>query len=77
VFTNTPQSVSIAVGAALLAVVGYQVLLAVVAVVSCGAGLWLITRPEQRRPAVEVSGADLHAEWTATELLAVTPTAGG
>jgi MFS family permease len=51
VLTSTPQALSIAAGAALLAVVGYQVLLAVVAVVSCGAGLWLITRPEHRRRA--------------------------
>ncbi len=44
VLISTPQSLSIAAGAALLAVVGYQALLTVVAVVSCGAGLWLITR---------------------------------
>jgi MFS family permease len=50
VLTSAPQSLSIAVGAALLAVVGYQVMLAVVAIVSCGAGIWLITRPEQRHP---------------------------
>jgi MFS family permease len=49
VLTSTPQSLSIAAGAALLAVVGYQVLMAVVAVISVGAGLWLLTRPEQRR----------------------------
>jgi Na+/melibiose symporter-like transporter len=52
---STPQSLSIAAGAALLAVVGYQVLLAVVAVVSFGAGLWLITRSGQRLPAAGVS----------------------
>jgi predicted MFS family arabinose efflux permease len=51
VLVSTPQSLSIAVGAALLAVLGYQVLMAVVAVVSLGAGLWLVTRPEQRRQA--------------------------
>lgn len=56
VLTSTPQSLSIAVGAVLLAVVGYQVLLLVVAAVSCGAGIWLITRPEQRRPSAQ--GAD-------------------
>jgi MFS family permease len=49
VLTSTPQSLSIAVGAALLALLGYQVLMAVVVVVSLGAGLWLVTRPEQRR----------------------------
>jgi MFS family permease len=49
VLTSTPQSLSIAVGAALLAVLGYQVLMLVVVVISFGAGLWLVTRPEQRR----------------------------
>jgi predicted MFS family arabinose efflux permease len=51
VLTSTPQSLSIAVGAALLAVLGYQVLMGVVAVVMFGAGVWLVTRPEQRRRA--------------------------
>jgi predicted MFS family arabinose efflux permease len=51
VATSTPQSLSIAVGAALLAVLGYQVLMGVVAVVMFGAGVWLVTRPEQRRSA--------------------------
>jgi Na+/melibiose symporter-like transporter len=51
VLTSTPQSLSIAAGAALLAVLGYQVLMAVVVVISFGAGLWLVTRPEQRRRA--------------------------
>jgi MFS family permease len=73
VLTNTPQALSIAVGAALLAVVGYQLLLAVVAVVSCGAGLWLITRPEQRRAAPEIPDPDLATELIAAELLTVTP----
>jgi MFS family permease len=49
ILTSVPQSLSIAVGAALLAVVGYQALLLVVAVVTLGAGLWLATRREQRR----------------------------
>jgi MFS family permease len=53
VFTSVPQSLSIAVGATMLAVVGYQPLLAVVAAVSLGAGGWLITRPEQRRAPLE------------------------
>jgi MFS family permease len=55
VLTNTPQSLSIAAGAALLAIVGYQVLLAVVAIVSCGSGAWLITRPEHRRTSLDVT----------------------
>jgi MFS family permease len=53
VLTNTPQSLSIAAGAALLAIVGYQILLAAVAVVSLGCGLWLITRPEHRRTSLD------------------------
>ncbi len=48
VLTGTPQSLSIAVGAGLLAVVGYQPLLGAVAVVSAAAAVWLVTRPEQR-----------------------------
>jgi MFS family permease len=51
VVTNTPQSASIALGAALLAIVGYQAMLAVVAVVSCASGIWLLTRREQQTPA--------------------------
>jgi MFS family permease len=70
VLTSTPQSLSIAVGAAMLAVVGYQVLLAVVAIVSCGAGLWLITRPEQRAtwttPSLDVDLAQISLDQTAT-----------
>jgi Na+/melibiose symporter-like transporter len=49
VLTSTPQSLSIAAGAALLTILGYQVLMIAVAVVTLGAGLWLVSRPEQRR----------------------------
>jgi hypothetical protein len=45
---DTPQSLSIAVGAGLIAVTGFQVLLAIVAAVMIVSGLWLYTRPEQR-----------------------------
>lgn len=48
VLTSTPQSVSIAVGATLLAIVGFRPLLVVVLVVMVGAGCWLASRPEQR-----------------------------
>lgn len=48
VLIGTPQSVSIAVGAGLVAVTGFQALLAVVGVVTLLSGLWLYTRPEQR-----------------------------
>jgi MFS family permease len=52
VLTGTPQSLSIAVGAALIAVVGYQILLGVAAAVMLGAGVWLLSRAEQPMPAL-------------------------
>jgi MFS family permease len=58
VLTGTPQSVSIAVGAALLTVVGYQVLLGVVATVTLAAGVWLASRPEHRRGRLVSFGLD-------------------
>jgi MFS family permease len=48
VFVNTPQTVSIALGATLVAMVDYRLLLAVEAAVVAGAGAWLLTRPDQR-----------------------------
>ncbi len=48
VLFSTPQSISIAVGAGLLAVVGFRPLLTAVAVVFAAAGLWLATRREQQ-----------------------------
>jgi MFS family permease len=45
---NTPQTVSIALGAVLVAFVDYRLLLLVEAAVVAGAGAWLLTRPEQR-----------------------------
>jgi MFS family permease len=48
VLVGTPQSLSIAVGAGLIAVVGFQPLLAMVAAVTLVSGAWLYTRPEQR-----------------------------
>jgi MFS family permease len=45
VLTGTPQSASIALGAALMAVVGYQPLLMVAGIVTLAAGAWLISRP--------------------------------
>jgi hypothetical protein len=48
VLFSTPQSISIAVGAGLLAVVGFRPLLVAVFVVMVAAGLWLGTRREQR-----------------------------
>jgi predicted MFS family arabinose efflux permease len=47
---TTPQTVSIAVGAALIGVTGYRPLLAALAAVVTLAAAYLLTRPEQRRP---------------------------
>jgi MFS family permease len=45
---NTPQTISIALGAVLVAFVDYRLLLLVEAATVAAAGLWLLTRPEQR-----------------------------
>ncbi len=50
VLITTPQTLSIALGAALITIVGYQVLLAVMAVTFTATAVFVITRPEQRRP---------------------------
>jgi MFS family permease len=47
VFVGTPQTLSIALGAAAVAVVDYRVLLLVEAAVVAAAGAWLLTRREQ------------------------------
>jgi hypothetical protein len=47
VLVGTPQTLSIAVGAAAVAVVDYRVLLLVEAVVVAAAGAWLLTRRQQ------------------------------
>ncbi len=51
VLVNTPQTVSIALGAVLVAFVDYHVLLVLEAAVVAAAGAWLLTRREQRVPA--------------------------
>jgi MFS family permease len=48
VLCNTPQTVSIAAGALLVAFVDYRLLLLVEAAVVAAAGVWLLTRREQR-----------------------------
>jgi hypothetical protein len=47
VLVGTPQTLSVAVGAAAVAVVDYRVLLLVEAAVVAAAGAWLLTRREQ------------------------------
>jgi MFS family permease len=44
VFVGTPQTISIALGAILVALIDYRALLLVEALVVAGAGLWLLTR---------------------------------
>ncbi|HEX4258160.1 MAG TPA: hypothetical protein VH089_23950 [Streptosporangiaceae bacterium] len=46
---TTPQTISIAAGAALIGVTGYRPLLAALAAVVTLAAAYLLTRPEQRR----------------------------
>jgi hypothetical protein len=48
---TTPQTISIALGAALITVAGYQSLLVAMAVTIALAAVYLLTRPEQRRAA--------------------------
>jgi len=54
VMITVPQTVSIGLGAALIAVVDYRILLAVLAVVTALCGLWLLTRPAAEQEAVPV-----------------------
>jgi MFS family permease len=48
VLAGTPQSLSIAVGAGLIGLFGYQALMGAVGIVTLGSGLWLLSRREQR-----------------------------
>src|ERR1700733_3858536 len=48
---TTPQTISIALGAALITVTGYQTLLLAMAATIALAAVYLLTRPEQRRAA--------------------------
>jgi MFS family permease len=50
VLITTPQTLSIALGAVLITSVGYQVLLAAMAAVFTATAVFVLTRPEQRRP---------------------------
>ena len=47
---GAPQTAAIALGAGLVAVVDYRVLLVLLGLVVAVAGVWLATRREQRRP---------------------------
>jgi len=58
VLVTTPQTVSIAVGAALITVVDYQVLLAAMAAVFAVTAACLLTRPGQRRAGTAAAARD-------------------
>jgi MFS family permease len=47
---GAPQTAAIALGAGLVAVVDYRALLVLLGLVVAGAGVWLLTRREQRQP---------------------------
>ncbi|HXM58863.1 MAG TPA: MFS transporter [Candidatus Dormibacteraeota bacterium] len=51
VMLGVPQTLSIGVGAGLVALVDYRLLLLAMAIVMAGAAAYVLTRPEQRRPA--------------------------
>lgn len=58
-----PQIASIGLGAALIAVVSYRVLLLVIAVVAAAAGLFLVSQPGIRRHTVpETASEEVHAD---------------
>jgi hypothetical protein len=73
-----PQTVSIAVGAALVAVVDYRLLLAAMTLATALSALYLFTRPtEWRQPAaVEVLAGSPHAAGGAADLVQPGPVAG-
>jgi len=53
VLITTPQTLSIALGAGLITVVGYQVLLTAMAVIFAATAVSVLTRPEQRYPSAK------------------------
>ncbi|HEX6677426.1 MAG TPA: MFS transporter [Actinomycetes bacterium] len=59
---GAPQTLAIALGAVLVAVVDYRALLALLAVVAAGAGGWLLSRREQRPPPPERAAVPLPLE---------------
>jgi len=56
VAVSTPQTISIAIGAGLVALVPYQALLGLMAGVVAMSGGWLLSRPEQRRTGLRRPG---------------------
>jgi MFS family permease len=67
---TVPQVASVALGAALIAVLNYRILLVTIAVVVAVATLFLVTRPETRLRTVEVAVAD--ADVTGTTVVGAT-----
>jgi MFS family permease len=64
---TTPQTISIAVGAALITVAGYRTLLLAMAVVITLAAVYLLTRPEQRGGSPAVTGREQTGSTAAVE----------
>jgi MFS family permease len=73
VLVSTPQTVSIALGAVLVGLADYRLLLFVVAAVVALCGLWLATRPEQRQRGGTSTEAEKATIAGITELLPTAP----
>lgn len=58
---TVPQTLFVGLGAALVAVVSYQLLIGATATVMLISGLWLLTRTEQRAPTVSAPVGHLDA----------------
>lgn len=56
---TVPQVTSVGLGAALIAVVDYRILLATVAVVAVVAGGYLVLTPDTRRPGIPSSAPEV------------------
>jgi MFS family permease len=58
VLITIPQTISIALGAALITIAGYRTLLLAMTTVMALAGIYLLTRPEQRHASAKTSAVD-------------------
>jgi MFS family permease len=73
---TTPQTISIALGAALITIAGYQILLAAMAATIALAGVYLLTRQEHRRPGPGGPGHRAPVTWRASRTSGRTPDRG-
>jgi MFS family permease len=74
---TTPQTISIALGAALITVAGYRTLLSAMAVVITLAAVYLLTRPEQRGRRTQPVEAAEPTAGAGAGAVGVEPAAGG